>query len=53
MDSPLLKERFLQEAMSSLPRLVENEPELDDLFTAVLHQRSRLKADQQIAEWTF
>jgi SAM-dependent methyltransferase len=51
MDSPL-RGRFIMEAGGSLPRLVEGEPELDDLYQAMLHQRARLKADQQLVEWT-
>jgi SAM-dependent methyltransferase len=46
------RERFLMEAGSTLPRLVEGEPRLQDLYQAMLHQRSRLKADQQLVEWT-
>lgn len=52
MDSPL-RQRFLMETESSLPLLVDREPELEDIYQAVLHQRSRLKSDQQLAEWSF
>jgi SAM-dependent methyltransferase len=52
VDSPL-KEKFLLEAGSSLPKLVDGEPGLEDIYTAMLHQRARLKADQQLVEWTF
>jgi len=52
IDSPL-KGKFLLEAGSSLPRLVEEELELEDIYNAMLHQRVRLKADQQLVEWTF
>ena len=51
MDSPL-RERFIMEAGSSLPKLVEGEPGLSDLYQAMLHQRARLKADQQLVEWS-
>ncbi len=51
VDSPL-KEKFLLEAGSSLPKLVEGEPGLEDIYTAMLHQRARLKADQQLVEWS-
>jgi SAM-dependent methyltransferase len=51
VDTPL-RERFLLEAGSSLPKLVPGEPELSDLYEAMLHQRARLKADQQLVEWT-
>lgn len=51
MDSPL-RERFVMEAGGSLPRLVEGEPTLADLYQSMLHQRARLKIDQQLVEWT-
>jgi len=51
VDSPL-KEKFLLEAGSSLPKLVEGEPGLEDIYSAMLHQRARLKADQQLVEWS-
>jgi len=51
VDSPL-KEKFLLEAGSSLPKLVEGEPVLEDIYLAMLHQRARLKADQQLVEWS-
>jgi SAM-dependent methyltransferase len=51
MGSPL-QERFRMEAGCSLPRLVEGDPGIDDLYQAMLHQRARLKADQQLVEWT-
>jgi hypothetical protein len=50
VDSPL-KEKFLLEAGSSLPKLVEGEPGLEDIYASMLHQRARLKADQQLVEW--
>jgi hypothetical protein len=43
--------RFWLEARTSLP-LVTESSSLADLFGAVQLQRSRLKADQQLAEWT-
>lgn len=51
VDSPL-QERFIMEASCSLPGLVAAKPEIGDIYCAMLHQRARLKADQQIAEWT-
>jgi hypothetical protein len=33
--------------------LVEGEPGLEDIYDAMQHQRTRLKADQQLAEWSF
>jgi 2-polyprenyl-3-methyl-5-hydroxy-6-metoxy-1,4-benzoquinol methylase len=47
-----LRERFLMEASSSLPKLVEGEPAPEEIYTAMLHQRARLKADQQLVEWS-
>ena len=46
------RERFLLEATVSLPTLVER-PAPADIYQAMLHQRARLKADQQLAEWRF
>jgi len=51
VESPL-NEKFLLEASSSLPRLKDGEPGLEDIYTAMLHQRARLKADQQLVEWS-
>ena len=51
VDSPL-KQKFLLEAGSSLPKLADGEPELEDIYSAVLHQRARLKSDQQLVEWS-
>jgi SAM-dependent methyltransferase len=51
MESPL-KDKFLLEAGTSLPQLHEGEPELEEIYCAMLHQRARLKADQQLAEWS-
>ena len=50
LESPL-KRKFLLEAGSSLPQLVDREPGLEDIYTAMLHQRARLRSDQQLAEW--
>jgi SAM-dependent methyltransferase len=52
VDSPL-REKFLLEAGSSLPKLVDGEPGLEDIYSAMLHQRARLKSDQQLVEWAF
>jgi hypothetical protein len=52
IDSPL-QERFLLEAGSSLPNLIDGEPCAEEIYVAVLHQRSRLKSDQQLVEWSF
>lgn len=51
LDSPL-KQKFLLEAGSSLPKLVEGELGLEEIYTAMMHQRTRLKFDQQLVEWS-
>ena len=51
IESPL-KQQFLMEAESSLPKLVEHELELSDIYNSMLHQRARLKADQGLVEWS-
>jgi SAM-dependent methyltransferase len=51
VESPF-KERFLLEAGSSLPRLVDGEPGLEEIYTAMLLQRARIKSDQQLVEWS-
>ncbi|MFN2328204.1 MAG: methyltransferase domain-containing protein [Chromatocurvus sp.] len=50
LDSPW-RERFLLEAASSLPGISDT-PGVQDIYHAMRHQRARLKADQQLAEWT-
>ncbi len=50
LDTPM-KRQFLLEAESSLPRLVDCELGLGDIYQSMLHQRARLKADQQLVEW--
>ena len=39
------------EARYSLPEIFDGSPSLDDIFLAALHQRARLKQDQQLVEW--
>ncbi len=51
MDSPL-KQQFLLEAESSLPRLTDRPLELDAIYASMLHQRARIKTDQQLVEWS-
>ena len=43
--------QFLMEARYSLPGIFDGSPSLDDIFLATLHQRARLKQDQQLVEW--
>lgn len=43
--------QFLMEARYSLPGIADHNPGLDDIFLAAMHQRARLRQDQQIAEW--
>ena len=46
------EEQFLIEARYSLPGIAGDRPSLDDVFDAALHQRARLKQDQQLVEWS-
>ncbi len=43
--------QFYMEAQYSLPGIASTRPSLDDIFHAALHQRARLKQDQQLVEW--
>ncbi|MAT92050.1 MAG: methyltransferase type 11 [Halioglobus sp.] len=45
-------ERFFLELSASLPNLVEGERDLEAIYDAMLLQRTRLKADQQLVEWS-
>ncbi len=49
--NPHLQERFLLEAGVSLPMLKDSQPDLEEIYMAMLHQRARLKSDQQLVEW--
>ena len=46
------RERFILEAEAALPLLQNEVQNVDGIFEAMLHQRARLKANQQIAEWS-
>ena len=46
-----LKRQFHTEAEAALPLLVEAENDLEDIFSAMLLQRKKLRADQQLIEW--
>ena len=46
-----MKERFLMEAQAALPLVSDSTSDLTVIFEAVMHQRARLKANQQLAEW--
>lgn len=47
-----LREQFLMEAGSSLPNLQDGDPGINEIYTAMLYQRARLKSDQQLVEWS-
>ena len=47
-----LEERFLIEAGASLPTLAPGDTGLAAIYESLKHQRARLKADQQLPEWT-
>jgi SAM-dependent methyltransferase len=51
LDDNSLNEKFFIEAQSALPLLDENTSALETVFDAMQHQRARLKANQQLAEW--
>ena len=46
-----MKEQFLMEAEAALPLVGESTSDLTVIFEAVMHQRARLKANQQLVEW--
>jgi SAM-dependent methyltransferase len=46
-----LGEQFRIEAEAALPLVAETGASLDSVFDAILHQRARLKVDQQLEEW--
>ena len=46
-----MKEQFLMEAEAALPLVSDSESDLAIIFEAVMHQRARLKANQQLVEW--
>ena len=46
-----MKEQFLLEAEAALPLVRDNTSDLTVIFEAVMHQRARLKANQQLVEW--
>lgn len=45
-------DRFALEIEAALP-LVSQTSSLDEIFTAMQHQRAKLKASQQLAEWSY
>lgn len=46
-----MEEQFRMEAQAALPLVGDDTSELAIVYEAVLHQRARLKANQQLAEW--
>lgn len=51
VEEPSLQQQFFIEAQSALPLLDDNTKTLTPVFHAMQHQRARLKANQQLAEW--
>lgn len=47
-----LEDQFKEEAIVSLPGLGKDDFDLDSVFEAMLLQRTRIRHDQQLAEWT-
>ena len=50
-DAPAVSDRFWLEATASLPGVINDQGNLDDIFDAVRLQRMRLRHDQQVPEW--
>ncbi len=50
--SPPIRERFVIEATSSLPGVMPAAEDLDSFFDGMLAQRTKLRFDQQVPEWT-
>ncbi len=48
---PPREAQLFMEARYSLPGILDDSASLDDIFLAALHQRARLKQDQQLVEW--
>ncbi len=46
------EEQFFMEARYSLPGILDAHPNLEEVFLAALHQRARLRQDQQLVEWS-
>ena len=46
-----MKEQFLLEAEAALPLVSDSTSDLAVIFEAVMHQRARLKVNQQLVEW--
>ncbi|MDO8908776.1 MAG: methyltransferase domain-containing protein [Pseudohongiella sp.] len=53
LDDNSLQQQFFVEAQSALPLLDDNAKTLEPVFHAMQHQRARLKANQQLAEWGY
>jgi hypothetical protein len=52
MAKPVIGERFILEAVSSLPNVSSDDCSLGDIYEAACLQRMRLKLDQQVPEWS-
>ena len=46
-----MKEQFLMQAEAALPLVSDGISDLAVIFEAMMHQRARLKANQQLVEW--
>jgi hypothetical protein len=47
-----LASRFFTEAEAALPLLDETHRDLESVFSALMLQRKKIKANQQLAEWS-
>jgi len=45
------QQQFFTEAEAALPLVEEGSQQLEPIFDAMLHQRAKLKANQQLVEW--
>ena len=49
--TPAIRQRFAEEARTTLPLALDRPPGVDDLFAALDFRRLRLLQDTQVAEW--
>ncbi|MES3008415.1 MAG: methyltransferase domain-containing protein [Pseudomonadota bacterium] len=52
IESELLRQKFFIEAEAALPLIATGSTDIDAVFHAMQHQRAKLKASQQLAEWS-
>jgi CRISPR/Cas system Type II protein with McrA/HNH and RuvC-like nuclease domain len=52
LDDERMRQKFYIEAEAALPLIDAEHRNLDGVFHAMQHQRAKLKASQQLAEWS-